>query len=211
MDIKRVGDAGVHTVEGNLAGSRAASLTKQREKQRAEYEALKDQIKKANAVSDLSKIDNKFSAATNVAEQEFQRKTVGLVSAEDFRKAREEGLKNKVEQEKLDAAEYERIKQAEQEKIAQERELKRKRAVASLSFSLEEDEESDDDQVPVMKKILKDPSVDTSFLPDASRERELQQKKEELKREWLAEQEKIMNEVCVYGISMRSTLCGRDT
>eukprot|EP01031_Cornospumella_fuschlensis_P027418 gene27418-33117_t len=195
MDIKRVGDAGVHTVEGNLAGSRAASMTKQREKQRAEYEAQKEQIKKANAVADLSKIDSKFSTATNAAEQEFQRKTVGLVTAEEFRKAREEGMKDKVEQERLIIAEAERIKQAEQEKIAQERELKRKRAVASLSFAVDEDEDSDDEPVPVLKKILKDPTVDTSFLPDANRERELKQKKEELKREWLAEQERIKNEI----------------
>lgn len=206
MDIKRVGDAGVHTVEGNLAGSRAASMTKQRDKQRAEYEAQKEQIKKANAVADLSKIDNKFSAGTNVAEQEFQRKTVGLVSAEEFRKAREEGLKDKVEQEKLDAAEFERLRQEEQNKIAQERELKRKRAVASLSFSVEEDD--DEDAAPVMKKILKDPSVDTSFLPDAARERELQQRKEELKREWLAEQERIKNEVSfLFLLQCRTYIC----
>jgi hypothetical protein len=33
-DIKRVGDAGIHTVEGNVAGLRAARLTKERDLQK---------------------------------------------------------------------------------------------------------------------------------------------------------------------------------
>lgn len=32
-DIKRVGDSGIHTVEGNVAGGRAAKLTKIRDQQ----------------------------------------------------------------------------------------------------------------------------------------------------------------------------------
>lgn len=48
-DIRRVGDAGVHTVEGTVAGSRAARMTKQREQERMEYEAVKNKIKQDNA------------------------------------------------------------------------------------------------------------------------------------------------------------------
>lgn len=50
-DIKRIGDAGVHTVEGNVAGSRAARLTKEREKQAKDYEAVKNKIKSENSAN----------------------------------------------------------------------------------------------------------------------------------------------------------------
>jgi protein FAM50 len=62
-DIKRVGDSGVHTVEGNVAGGRAARLTKERAAQQAAYEAVKNKIKSDNA-SGVAKIDSKFNAAT---------------------------------------------------------------------------------------------------------------------------------------------------
>ncbi len=52
---------GVHTVEGNVAGARAARLTKERDLQKAEYENIKMKIKQQNA-ADLSKIDNKFNS-----------------------------------------------------------------------------------------------------------------------------------------------------
>lgn len=39
-DIKRIGDTGIHTVEGNIAGGRAARLTKRAEAERIEYEQV---------------------------------------------------------------------------------------------------------------------------------------------------------------------------
>ena len=44
-DVKRVGDAGVHTVEGAVAGARAARLTKERAKQQEQYQQSKQKIK----------------------------------------------------------------------------------------------------------------------------------------------------------------------
>ena len=44
-DIRRIGDSGIHTVEGNVAGGRAARLTKERDAQKAEYEKTKTKIK----------------------------------------------------------------------------------------------------------------------------------------------------------------------
>jgi protein FAM50 len=44
---------------------------------------------------------------------------------------------------------------------------------------------------PVKKKPLKNPEVETSFLPDPEREREEQELREKLKQEWLAEQDRI--------------------
>eukprot|EP01036_Dinobryon_divergens_P002034 gene2034-2669_t len=59
-DIKRVGEAGIHTVEGNIAGSRAARLVKERDAQRNEYESIKNDIKKQNAAG-VGRIDEKFN------------------------------------------------------------------------------------------------------------------------------------------------------
>lgn len=69
-----------------------------------------------------------------------------------------------------------------------------------MSFTLEEDEcedeeskEVDDETVPV-KKIKKDPTVDTSFLPDREREEEENRLREELRQEWAEQQQKLKEE-----------------
>jgi protein FAM50 len=192
-DIKRVGDAGIYTQEGNVAGGRAALLTKEREKQRLEYEEQKNKLKAQNA-TDVRQINAKFSIASDGAENDFRRRTVGLVSAEDFRKAREDGEK----QEKLDAdraSEEHKKQQAEDEQIRQEeRDRKRRKLSATLSFGGDDDEEQEIAIRPRAKKSLKDPTVDTSFLPDADRERKIALKREELKKEWLEQQERVKNE-----------------
>lgn len=41
------------------------------------------------------------------------------------------------------------------------------------------------------KSGKKNPNVDTSFLPDRERERNMQEQRERLKKEWIEEQEKI--------------------
>jgi protein FAM50 len=195
-DIRRVGEAGVHTVEGNIAGSRAATLTKQRDQQAAEYEAQKQKIKH-NSLTDLSRISSKFDAASIDPESEFQQQTIGLVSAEDFRKARER--QQQTEREKREkhllSTEKEEAsrRQLEQEK-ADDREKKRRKLLSTLSFA--QDDADEQDSNPLMKKkITKDPTVDTSFLPDAQRERELSLKREQLRDIWLQQQEVMKKEV----------------
>jgi protein FAM50 len=61
-DIRRVGDSGIHTVEGNVAGMRAAQFTRERDAQRAAYESVKNKIKEENATG-VTRMDSKFSAA----------------------------------------------------------------------------------------------------------------------------------------------------
>jgi len=216
-DIRRIGEAGVHTVEGNVAGSRAAMLTKQREQQSQEYELLKNKIKAVNSAS-ISRIDDKFSSASDVQEQEFRRRTVGLVTADEFRKAKEEGnlLKEKEHQELIQRAED--AKQQKESDKSKERETKRRKIASTLSFNTDDnDNEEEEIVIPKRKstfsaannnkpsseveisssskKSLKNPFVDTSFLPDPEREKELQSKREALQKEWLAQQEIIKQEV----------------
>ena len=196
-DIRRIGDSGVHTVEGNVAGNRAAKLTKQRDQQKAEYEAVKNKIKDDNSAT-IGKIDDKFNAASDVLEQEFRRKTVGLVTADDFRKAREATTENKADALKTQEAKEKKY----QETKLQAREMKRKKIASSLSFEVDDEDEQDEEGVGsssnnggAMKKRLKDPTVDTSYLPDRERDREMNEKREQLQKEWLARQAEMKNEV----------------
>lgn len=200
-DIRRVGDSGVHTVEGAVSGNRAVQLTKQRAQQQQQYESIKNKIKVENA-STLQNINNKFSTASDTLEQEFRQRTVGLVSADDFRKARQVMEDNKLtEMNQLQETE----KKLQTERL-KSRELKRKHIASSLSFQLDDDGNGDDigsDGPSSAKPLLslslklKDPSVDTSFLPDKVRDKELSDRKEMLSREWLERQEAIKQEVGV--------------
>ncbi len=61
-DIRRVGDSGIHTIEGIVAGERAAKYAKEREIEQQKYEAIKNQIKENNSTK-LGRIDDKFNAA----------------------------------------------------------------------------------------------------------------------------------------------------
>lgn len=193
-DIKRIGDSGVYTVEGNIAGSRASRLTKKRDEQKAEYEAAKNKIKEQNAAG-VGRIDDKFSAATDSLEQEFRRRTVGLVTADDFRKAKEETVDVKTDGEKKF---LERQAEATERRKA-DRAIKRKKMASSLSFAVDDDaeggERAEGSEELTIKKTKKDPSVVTSFLPDKDRDTAHQKERERLQQEWLAKQSKIKNEV----------------
>lgn len=45
-----------------------------------------------------------------------------------------------------------------------------------------------------MKKVKKDPTVDTSFLPDREREEEENRLREELRQQWAEQQKKLKEE-----------------
>jgi len=189
-DIKRVGDAGVYTQEGNLAGARAARLNKQREKDKASYEATKNKIKEANA-SVVGRIDDKFNTSSDALEQEFRRQTVGLVSAEQFRKAKDVIDLAKTEHEKRQLAE----KASKEAEKKTERENKRKAMASSLSFAEEDNLEEEDEKIFVPKRLTKNPDAETDFLPDRNRDEELQRQRELITAEWLEEQKVIKQEL----------------
>lgn len=74
----------------------------------------------------------------------------------------------------------------------------KRKAKSKLSF-LDDDEaeETDASSEPESKrpKLSKNPNVDTSFLPDREREAKEREMREELRKKWLAEQERIKNEI----------------
>lgn len=201
-------ESGIHTVEGNVAGARAAQLTKQRQKQQAEFEEKQLQIRSSKDKSLLSKQD-KFQGDSSLskAEKTFKSKTVGLVTAEEFRRLTEESAQqaqkneddvNEESQPKLTAEEQARLEKIERKKRKQKRKEKRKQ-MSALSFAHDEQEQDlfETEDTPTLAsaektaRSLKDPTVDTSFLPDQQRERQEQQERRRLEQEWKQKQAEI--------------------
>ena len=188
-------DTGIHTVEGNLAGERAARLSKKRAEDQAEYEAKKRKIEEDAALG-VRKIDDKFNKHTteSAREQAFRQATTGLVTAADFKRAREvaDGEPAAAEGAGAEAAVK---KQAKAEKKAKQ--LAKKKAASTLSFGDDLDDEdaaAAAEGAGVAAKGVKNPHVDTSFLPDRKREQEQERERERLKAEWCAQQERIKAE-----------------
>jgi len=151
-------ESGIHTIEGNLAGNRAAQLTKKRQSEQRDFEARKQKLKLDSEKASQT-IDSKFNVNTKLskAEQTFRTKTVGLVTAAEFKKATLEAELAK--QGKLkhlegddgtngdskggkDLSEKEKKKQEKLKKKEKKKRMKkRKRMISTLSFADAEDAE----------------------------------------------------------------------
>lgn len=184
-------EAGIATVEGQVSGARAAMLSKERDKAQADFEKKKQSIIDAGSKS-LAHIDDKFSGSVTNAESVIAKETVGLVTAEEFRKIRERATRKESVGSVGDGEE----EKVESKATIKKKKKKKKMMMATLSFAGGEEDEDEDASPPLpkKKKSKKNPEVETSFLPD--KDREMQQKKEErkLKQEWEHQQEKIKNE-----------------
>ena len=107
--------------------------------------------------------------------------TVGLVSKDEFQWRREE---------------LEKVAEAEQSVPGAKKKKKKKKATSTLSFADDEEaEEEGAEAAGPSKRPKKNPNVDTSMLPDREREEAAQRRKEELAREWSAEQDAIKAEM----------------
>jgi protein FAM50 len=215
---------GIHTVEGNVAGSRAAALSKQREAAQLEFQKKRSQIKHESQKGRKS-MDDKFdsNAAMSFEERMFRSKTVGLVSAEDFKKAqldsevmakkRKQGLLNedgtKAGLNGEDGLTGEEKAKLEKKRRKEMKRVKKKRAkmLNTLSFA---DAEDADDIIQDLKldyddkrksksnmpaEVKKDPNIDTSFLPDKERENRMTAERQRLKNEWIANQNKLKEQL----------------
>lgn len=185
-------DAGINTVEGNVSGARAMQLEKQRQEQQELFEEKRRQQQQNSSNSALG-IHNKFQAARigSQQEQDFRAKTVGLVSARDFLTATKDlesnnDTESKVLEKKRQVAEQARIAQKKEKK----KKKKHKRKIKSLlSFADDDADWSDDEKA--RKVVKKDPTIDTSFLPDKQRENEEVEQKKTLEKQWSVMQEEI--------------------
>lgn len=193
---------------------RAMQLMKKREIAQQEIELRK---KKIEDDLKIHNIENKFATHYNAVEQQLKTSTIGLVTLNEM-KAKQENI---VRERERKLAQKEREKEQEKERALaakQAEKNKQKRQIQALSFNLEEDEDeaqvsdvdddrndsdvktvekSDDDSkdsFQPVKKIKKNPDVDTSFLPDREREEEENRLREELRQEWAMKQNALKEE-----------------
>ncbi|KAL3614003.1 hypothetical protein CASFOL_042077 [Castilleja foliolosa] len=150
-------------------------------------------------------------ALPSILETAFKKETVGLVTREEYVEKRV-NIKNKFEEEEKEKL----LKLQQEEEELQLQKLKKRKIKADprLSFAddfevdnEEEDEENKNEEPDRLRsrkfgKLGKDPTVETSFLPDrfveaysySEREAEEQAERERLRKLWLLEQAEIKNE-----------------
>eukprot|EP01094_Clydonella_sp_ATCC50884_P029444 TRINITY_DN9221_c0_g1_i2.p1 TRINITY_DN9221_c0_g1~~TRINITY_DN9221_c0_g1_i2.p1 ORF type:complete len:254 (+),score=81.79 TRINITY_DN9221_c0_g1_i2:149-910(+) len=177
------------------AGNRARRLEEQRARARADFERAKADVERQNEAS-VGGINARFATKSDWAEEKLKAQTVGLVSLDEFQQRRAE-----IEAE---AALYKKAQEAEEKESKKKKKKKRKRNVdvAKLSFGDDADEGEDttsakdeDEARRKRRKFGKDPTVDTSFLPDQEREQFEREERLRLAREYMEEQERIKNQV----------------
>jgi len=235
-----------HYTGSSAEGSKARTLAAEREKQAEMFKSKQDDIKRQNQVK-LTDMNDAFQSRSMGTEEQFKASTVGLVSAEEYKRKRlalEEADK---------LAEAARLKAQEKEKLRKGKERKEQRK--ALSFSMDDEEEAvaaaaaapaargekrkdpsangtaaaaatsdastaaaasassvvpaaspsaangassgaDSASSPSAKraKSNKDPTADTSFLPDRARDAEEAAMRLELEEEWKEAQEHIKKE-----------------
>ncbi|KAI8094074.1 FAM50A protein [Thamnidium elegans] len=171
-------------MNANGEGHRQSMLEKQRQKIYAESE--KERQKNAK-MSEVRVGSDKFVKTKTDIESQLKSSTIGLTELKDYRKIRE----NLEEQQKREAASTAPLSDEKKRK-------KKKKQPLKLSFAGDDDEEEEEEEeeiVPKKRKMLKDPTIDTSFLPDREREERERIEREELRKEWILKQEEIKNEL----------------
>ncbi|KAJ3507936.1 hypothetical protein NLJ89_g6027 [Agrocybe chaxingu] len=182
-------------------GRREDALVKQRTQMREEFERQKQSL--INETEKARPSSNRFVGQNDSMEESLKNSTVGLVRLEDFQQKRKE----------LEEAKAREAARSNELKDDAKKAKKRKKAArATLSFALDDEAEAsgdasgdlkggspardgqDDDPPAKRSKLKKNPSVDTSFLPDREREEAERKERERLRLEWLAKQEQIKKE-----------------
>ncbi|ELV13991.1 protein FAM50B [Tupaia chinensis] len=175
---------------------RAMHLIKKREKQKEQMAVLKQRIAEETIMK--SKVDKKFSAHYDAVEAELKSSTVGLVTLNDM-KAKQEALLRERERQLAKREQLEERRLQLEMRREKERRRERKRKISNLSFTLDDSDGDGDEGCPAQagkskKNLGKNPDVDTSFLPDRDREEEENRLREELRKEWEAQREKVKGE-----------------
>ncbi|TDL24824.1 XAP5-domain-containing protein [Rickenella mellea] len=177
-------------------GRREDALAKQRNQMREEFERQKEKL-----ISETEKArpsTSRFVGQNDSMEDSLKKSTVGLVRLEDFQQKRKELEEAKARE----AAKSDDLKYVPHIKRLKKR---KKIAKSTLSFAVDDDEETaddsgtatpkgEDDANAQRKRFRKNPTVDTSFLPDREREEAERRQREELRQEWLRKQEELKKE-----------------
>lgn len=200
---------------------RAMQLMKKREIAQQEIELRK---KKIEDDLKIHNIENKFATHYNAVEQQLKTSTIGLVTLNEMKAKQENIVKERerklAQKEREKEQEKERALAAKQ---AEKNKQKRQIQALSFNMDEDEDEDEDENENEnedenededeakvsdnettetlvesknkhVIKKIKKNPDVDTSFLPDREREEEENRLREELRQEWAKKQNALKEE-----------------
>ncbi|KAK7398879.1 hypothetical protein VNO78_10053 [Psophocarpus tetragonolobus] len=188
-----MGDGYVGTAQDAV---RIRRLEKQREAERRKIQELKSKSASSKGQAGLLQFG---SSTSEILETAFKKETVGLVTREQYVEKRV-NIQSKIEEEEKEKLHKQ---QQEEEKLQLEKRQKRKiKPNSRLSFT-DDDNIDSEPQPPHYNletnrlkrgKLGKDPTVETSFLPDSEREAEEQAERERLRKQWLREQEQIRNE-----------------
>ncbi|XP_024531509.1 protein XAP5 CIRCADIAN TIMEKEEPER [Selaginella moellendorffii] len=186
-----MGDGYVGTAQD---AARIRRLEKQREVERKRIQDLKK--KSAEGQGGLLQFG---SGTSEILESAFKKETVGLVTREQFVEKRV-NLRTKIEEEEKEK--LQKLAQEEEERQLQKRKKRRAKGPSRLSFADEVDGDTDEDEngsaderkKKKLGKFGKNPSVETSFLPDREREADEQEERERLRKQWIQEQTRIKNE-----------------
>ncbi|XP_053599689.1 protein FAM50 homolog [Plodia interpunctella] len=185
---------------------RAMHLMKKREKAQQEIELRKKKIEEDLKIDN---IENKFATHYDAVEQQLKSSTIGLVTLDEMKAKQEHIVREREKKLAQKKAEKEKERQKEIE-AKQAQKNKQKRQIQALSFDFdgaeEEDEDSEnekekpeakawrDKEEPTLKKVRKNPDVDTSFLPDREREEADLKLREQLRLEWVMTQATLKDE-----------------
>ncbi|KAK8582459.1 hypothetical protein V6N13_069236 [Hibiscus sabdariffa] len=189
-----MGDGYVGTAQDAV---RIRRLEKQREAERRKIQELKSKSASGKGQPGLLQFG---SSTSEILETAFKKETVGLVTREQYVEKRV-NIRNKIEEEEKEK--LQKLKQEEEEFQLQKRKKRKVKGNSRLSFAddLENGSEEEDaeNKSPEPKsfsrgKFGKDPTVETSFLPDSEREAEERAEREILRKQWIVEQELIKNE-----------------
>ncbi|KAH7522789.1 hypothetical protein JRO89_XSUnG0107200 [Xanthoceras sorbifolium] len=162
-----MGDGYVGTAQDAV---RIRRLEKQREAERRKIQELKT---KSASDKDQPGLLQFGSSTSEILETAFKKETVGLVTREQYVEKRV-NIRNKIEEEEKEK--LQKLQQEEEEMQLQKRKKRKIKGNARLSFAEDFGSESDEEHESTETKMLgrgkfgKDPTVETSFLPDRGAE-----------------------------------------
>ncbi|RXH76154.1 hypothetical protein DVH24_019042 [Malus domestica] len=186
-----MGDGYVGTAQDAV---RIRRLEKQREAERQKIHELKSKSASDNGQPGLLQFG---SSTSEILETAFKKETIGLVTREQYVE-KKENIKNKYEEEEKEK--LQKLQQEEEELQLQKRKKRKIKGSSRLSFADEvevgiEEEGGENKSTEATRlqcgRLGKDPTVETSFLPDSEREAEEQAERERLRKQWQTEQDKI--------------------
>ncbi|CAI9111693.1 OLC1v1011980C1 [Oldenlandia corymbosa var. corymbosa] len=187
-----MGDGYVGTAQDAV---RIRRLEKQREAERKKIQELKTKTASSKGQPGLLQFG---SSTSEILETAFKKETVGLVSRDEYVEKRV-NIRTKIEEEEKEK--LQKLQQEEEELQLQKLKKRKVKVDPRLSFcdDIENNEDEENDgakEKPRLGrwKFAKDPTVETSFLPDSEREAEEQAERERLRKQWLLEQARIKNE-----------------